>query len=201
MDKQPRDPAARGDLLDVELHCPRAECAATEIRVRIEPLRANWFQTFRDRDWRCPCVESGRPCDGCRPPPSPNTSSSCCVDTTEPRSNVLAGSDTAAASARIGDAHVRRLPPTAHPPTPPRVRSAASWDLGQDIGWPGCIGTTGTAGGSARLPRISNAVHTFKHLAWFGNGEPFAYAARHVSRGMSSVRMRFIFTTTARCGS
>jgi hypothetical protein len=54
MDKQPRDPAARGDLLDIELHCPRAECAATEIRVRIEPLRANWLETFRDRDWRCP---------------------------------------------------------------------------------------------------------------------------------------------------
>jgi hypothetical protein len=54
MDKQPRDPAAPGDLLDVELHCSRAGCVATEIRVRIDLPGPKWLQAFREREWRCP---------------------------------------------------------------------------------------------------------------------------------------------------
>jgi len=54
VDRQPRDQADPGTVLDVELHCPRAGCAVTEIRVRVEPSGRDFLRTLRDRGWRCP---------------------------------------------------------------------------------------------------------------------------------------------------
>ena len=54
MDIQPRDSEDPAKVLDMELHCPRAECAVTEIRVRVEPSGRDFLQTLCDRGWRCP---------------------------------------------------------------------------------------------------------------------------------------------------
>ena len=74
--KQPRDQADPGTVLDVELHCPRAGCAVTEIRVRVN-LPDGIFSGRSATGDGAALFENGRRSDGCRPPTQTSSGRNC----------------------------------------------------------------------------------------------------------------------------